>query len=50
MGNNAACRVTEIRNVNFKLHDRTLRELREVSYIPKLKKNLISLGMLTKWL
>ncbi|KAH9763592.1 Integrase catalytic domain-containing protein [Citrus sinensis] len=29
-----------------KLHDGTIRELREVRYVPDLKRNLISLGML----
>ncbi|KAH9801561.1 hypothetical protein KPL71_001082 [Citrus sinensis] len=46
MGNNAICKIVGIENVNLKLHDGTIRELREVRYVPDLKRNLISLGML----
>lgn len=46
MGNNAVCKIVGIGNVNLKLHDGTIRELREVRYVPELKRNLISLGML----
>ncbi|KAH9650291.1 hypothetical protein KPL70_026321 [Citrus sinensis] len=48
MGNNAVCKIVGIGNVNLKLHDGTIRELREVRYVPELKRNLISLGMLDK--
>ncbi|KAH9697287.1 hypothetical protein KPL71_023550 [Citrus sinensis] len=46
MGNNAVCKIVGIGNVNLKLHDGTIRELKEVRYVPELKRNLISLGML----
>ncbi|KAH9649108.1 Integrase catalytic domain-containing protein [Citrus sinensis] len=46
MGNNAVCKIVGIGNVNLRLHDGTIRELREVRYVPELKRNLISLGML----
>lgn len=46
MGNNDICKVISMGNVNFKVHDKTIRELKEVRYIPNLKRNLISLGML----
>ena len=45
-GNNVVCKIVGIRNVNLKLHDGTIRELREVRYVPELKRNLIYLGML----
>ena len=50
MGNNVVCRIVGIGNVNLKLHDGTIRELREVRYVLELKRNLISLGMLDKWI
>lgn len=46
MGNNTICKVSGMGNVNLKVHDGTIRELKEVRYVPDLKKNLISLGML----
>ena len=46
MGNNYVCKIMGIGNVNLKLHDRTTRELKQVRYVPELKRNLISLGML----
>ncbi|KAH9650266.1 hypothetical protein KPL70_026310 [Citrus sinensis] len=46
MGNNAVCKIMGIGNVNLKLHDGTIRELKQVRYVPELKRNLISLGML----
>ena len=33
-------------NVSFRLHDGTTWELREVRYVPDLKRNLISLGLI----
>lgn len=46
MGNNDICKVISMGNVNLKVHDKTIRELKEVRYVPNLKRNLISLGML----
>ena len=34
MGNNVVCKIVGIGNVNLKLHDDTIRELREVRYVP----------------
>ncbi|KAH9647652.1 hypothetical protein KPL70_025267 [Citrus sinensis] len=44
MGNNAVCKVIGMGNVSLRLHDGTIWELREVRYVPDLKRNLISLG------
>ncbi|KAH9745502.1 hypothetical protein KPL70_004095 [Citrus sinensis] len=46
MGNNAVCKVIGIGNVSLRLHDGTIWELREVRYVPDLKRNLISLGLI----
>ncbi|KAH9650014.1 hypothetical protein KPL70_026198 [Citrus sinensis] len=46
MGNNAVCKVIGIRNVCLKLHNGTIREVKQVRHVPDLKRNLISLGML----
>lgn len=43
MGSNTMCRVIGINNVNLKLNNRTIRELKQVRNVPR---NLISLGML----
>ncbi|KAH9716149.1 Integrase catalytic domain-containing protein [Citrus sinensis] len=45
MGNNAVCKVIGMGNVSLRLHDGTIWELREVRYVPDLKRNLISLGI-----
>ncbi|KAH9648352.1 hypothetical protein KPL70_025549 [Citrus sinensis] len=45
MGNNAICKVIGMGNVSLRLHDGTTWELREVRYVPDLKRNLISLGI-----
>ena len=46
MGNNAVCKVIGMGNVSLRLHDGTIWELREVRYVPDLKRNLISLGLI----
>lgn len=46
MGNNEACEIIGIGSISLKLKDRTVRLLRNVSHVPHLKRNLISLGML----
>ena len=46
MGNNAMCKIISIGNIRLKLHDETIRELKQVRFVPELKRNLISLGML----
>ncbi|KAH9698599.1 hypothetical protein KPL71_024065 [Citrus sinensis] len=45
MGNNAVCKVIGMGNVSLRLHDGTIWELREVRYVPNLKRNLISRGI-----
>ena len=45
MGNNAVCRIIGMGNVNLKLHNGKIQELKEVRHVPDLKRNLISLGM-----
>lgn len=46
MGNNNACQIKGIGTIRLKMHDGTIRRLTNVRYIPDLKKNLISLGVL----
>ena len=46
MGNNAVCKVIGMGNVNLRLYDGTTWELREVRYVPDLKRNFISLGLI----
>lgn len=46
MGNNAVCKIIRIGYINLKLHDDTIRELKQVRYVLDLKRNMISLGML----
>ena len=46
MGNNAMCKVIGMGNIHLKLHDGTVRLIRQVRHVPDLKRNLISLGML----
>ena len=46
MENNAVYKVIEIGNINLKLHNRTIREVKQVRHVPDLKRNLISLEML----
>lgn len=45
-GNNVVCRVVGMGNVNLKLHDVTIRKLKEVRHVPELKRHLFSLWML----
>ena len=46
MGNNNTCQTKGIGMIRLKMHDGTTKHLTEVRYVPDLKKNLISLGML----
>ena len=45
LGNNLACKVAGIGTISLKLFDGVTRDLHQVRYIPELKRNLISLGM-----
>lgn len=42
LGNNLACKVAGIRTVGITMHDGVERDLKHVSYVPELKRNLIS--------
>ncbi|KAH9668944.1 hypothetical protein KPL70_021590 [Citrus sinensis] len=46
MGNNNVCNIVGIGSVKIKMFDGTVRSLHEVRHAPRLKRNLISLGML----
>lgn len=46
MGNNAMCSVIGIGNISLEVHHRIIKELKQVRHVPRLKGNLISLGLL----
>jgi hypothetical protein len=46
MGNDITCKTKGIGKIRFKLHNGSARVLKEVRYVPDMKKNLISLGVL----
>ena len=46
MGNDQKCEIFGKAKIKLKLHDGTVRFPNEVQYIPNLKKNLISVGLL----
>jgi len=46
MGNDNPCKTAGIGSIKLRNHDGSTRILRDVRYVPKLKKNLISLGAL----
>ncbi|KAH9662167.1 hypothetical protein KPL70_024758 [Citrus sinensis] len=46
MGNNNVCNIVGVGSVKIKMFDGTIRSLHEVRHAPRLKRNLISLGML----
>lgn len=46
MGNDASCKVLGIGSVKIKMFDGIVRTFNDVRYVPELKKNLISLGLL----
>jgi hypothetical protein len=47
MGNNVACKIVGIGAVRIRMHDGTVKTLKNIRHIPDLKRNLISLGTLT---
>ncbi|KAF3659697.1 hypothetical protein FXO37_13856 [Capsicum annuum] len=56
MGNDNLCKTTRIGSIKLRNHDGSTRVLRDVRYVPKLKKNLISVGafeskglVVTRW-
>ncbi|KAH9682404.1 hypothetical protein KPL71_027339 [Citrus sinensis] len=46
MGNDQPCRIMGIGTIRLKMFDRMVRELKDVRFVPALKKNLISVGAL----
>ena len=46
LGNNLACKVAGIGTINIMIFDGIERDLKQVRYVPELKKNLISLGVM----
>lgn len=46
MGNNISCNVDGIGTISLKMYDGVVRTLKDVSYVPSLNRNLISLGIL----
>lgn len=45
-GNDQMCLIDGVGNIKLKVHDGSYKVLIEVRYIPQLKRNLISLGVL----
>ena len=48
LGNNKTCDIKGIGSIVIKNHEDNLKSLREVRYVPELKKNLLSIGMFDK--
>jgi len=46
MGDDRPCNMEDIGTVQIKMFDGMVRELKEVRYVPQLKRNLISVGVL----
>ena len=46
MGDDRPCNMKGIGTAQIKMFDRIVRELKEVRYVPQLKRNLISIGAL----
>ncbi|KAG8472848.1 hypothetical protein CXB51_034773 [Gossypium anomalum] len=46
MGNNSPCKIIGIGIIQIRMHNRTIIKLSDVSHVPNLKKNIISLGIL----
>jgi len=45
IGNGAACQMVEICTVRIKMFDGVARDLTDVRYVPHIKKNIISVGV-----
>lgn len=48
--NNKACKVLGTGSIKIQMFDGCIRNFQDVRYVPKLNRNLIFIGMLTKWL
>ena len=49
MGNDHPCNMDGIGTTRVKMFDGIVRELKEVRYVPQLKRNLISVDILKSW-
>jgi len=45
MGNDIVCQMLEIYTVWIKMFDGVVKDLTDVSYVPQIKKNIISVGV-----
>ena len=48
ISNNSMCKVVGIETISLRMFDGVVRELTQVRFVPELKKNLISIGMLNQ--
>ena len=46
MGNGIPCKIVGVGSIRIRMFDGIVRELMDVRYVPELKSNLISLGVL----
>ena len=46
MGNNVPCKLVGIDSIQIKMHDGIVRTLIDVCQVPKLKKNLVFVGVM----
>jgi hypothetical protein len=46
MGNDIPCKIVRVGSIRIKMFDGIVRELIDVRYVPELKSNFISLGVL----
>ena len=46
MGNDCSCKIIGIGSIEIKIYNGTMRTLTKVRHVPKLRKNLISMGVL----
>jgi len=46
MGNNSTCNMDGLGKILVNMFDRMVGELKDVRYVPQMKKNLISIGVL----
>jgi len=46
MGNGVTCKTVRIGSIRMKMFDEQVRTLKDVRHVPKLRKNLLSMGAL----
>ena len=49
MGDDHPCNIEGMGKVHIKMDDGIVQELKEVRYVPQLKRNLIFVGALDSW-